>query len=83
MPKSLIANSNYLLAYSPVAFGILSGKYRGEELPKIAAIFPRMAHYSEESLQATELYASIADKHGLSFGTNVFGFCCRSTLCDF
>ena len=57
-----------LLAYSPMAFGILSGKYRGGKRPKNSRLqlFPRMARYnSKESLQATELYASIAEKHGL------------------
>ena len=75
-----------LLAYSPMAFGILSGKYRGGKLPENSRLqlFPRMARYnSEESLQATELYAAIADKARFVFGTNVIGFCDRPTLCDF
>ena len=66
-----------LLAYSPVAFGILSGKYRGGKLPKNSRLqlFPRMVRYnSEESLQATELYASIADKHGLSLAQMSLAF---------
>ena len=56
-----------LLAYSPMAFGVLSGKYRGGKRPKNSRLqlFPRMARYnSEESLQATELYAAIAEKLG-------------------
>ena len=66
-----------LLAYSPMAFGILSGKYRGGKLPKNSRLqlFPRMVRYnSEESLQATELYASIADKHGLSLAQMSLAF---------
>lgn len=58
-----------LLAYSPLAFGVLSGKYRNGKLPENSRLklFPRMARYSsEESRQATEAYAAIAAKHGLS-----------------
>ena len=66
-----------LLAYSPMAFGILSGKYRSGKLPENSRLqlFPRMARYnSEESLQATELYAAIADKHGLSLAQMSLAF---------
>lgn len=58
-----------LLAYSPMAFGILSGKYRGGKLPEKSRLklFPGMARYnSEQSLAATEAYAQIAEKHNLS-----------------
>jgi aryl-alcohol dehydrogenase-like predicted oxidoreductase len=58
-----------LLAYSPLAFGVLSGKYRNGKLPENSRLklFPRMARYSsEESREATEAYAAIAAKHGLS-----------------
>ena len=58
-----------LLAYSPMAFGVLSGKYRGGKLPEKSRLklFPRMARYSsEQSLAATEAYAQIAEKHNLS-----------------
>jgi len=58
-----------LLAYSPMAFGVLSGKYRNGKLPENSRLklFPRMARYSsEESKQATEAYAEIAEKHNLS-----------------
>ena len=58
-----------LLAYSPMAFGILSGKYRNGNLPKNSRLelFPRMARYnSKESLAATEDYAEIAEKSNLS-----------------
>jgi aryl-alcohol dehydrogenase-like predicted oxidoreductase len=66
-----------LLAYSPMAFGILSGKYLNGKLPENSRLqlFPRMARYnSEESLQATELYAAIADKHGLSLAQMSLAF---------
>lgn len=58
-----------LLAYSPMAFGVLSGKYRGGKLPDKSRLklFPRMARYnSKQSQAATEAYAVIAEKHQLS-----------------
>ena len=58
-----------LLAYSPLAFGVLTGKYRGGNLPEKSRLklFPRMARYSSnEATTATEAYAMIAEKHQLS-----------------
>lgn len=58
-----------LLAYSPLAFGVLSGKYRGGNLPEKSRLklFPRMKRYSSaEASAATEAYAKIAEKHQLS-----------------
>jgi len=66
-----------LLAYSPMAFGVLSGKYRGGKLPENSRLklFPRMARYnSEESLEATEAYAEIAERHKLSLATLSLAF---------
>ena len=58
-----------LLAYSPLAFGVLSGKYRGGKVPKNSRLdlFPRMARYSSQQCKdATERYAKIADDAGMS-----------------
>ncbi len=58
-----------LLAYSPLAFGVLSGKYRRGNLPEKSRLklFPRMKRYSsKEATEATEAYAKIAEKHKLS-----------------
>ena len=58
-----------LLAYSPLAFGVLSGKYRGGNLPEKSRLklFPRMKRYSSfEASAAVEAYAKIAEKHQLS-----------------
>ena len=58
-----------LLAYSPLAFGVLSGKYRNGQLPENSRLklFPRMARYnSDQSRHATEAYAAIAEKHNLT-----------------
>ncbi len=58
-----------LLAYSPLAFGRLSGKYLGGASPKGARLteYARFTRYnSPECLAATELYYEVAKKHGLS-----------------
>lgn len=71
---SLAEISNYenigLLAYSPLAFGILSGKFlTGEAHPNARLnLFPRFARYnSDNAKKATLLYSQIAKDHGLTF----------------
>lgn len=57
-----------LLAYSPLAFGKLSGKYRGGEMPEKARItlFERFARYNgPNSDAAIEEYCRIAGEAGL------------------
>lgn len=58
-----------LLAYSPLAFGRLTGKFNkglDDENCRINK-FARLSRYnSENSLKATELYLELAEKHGLS-----------------
>ncbi|WP_369752758.1 aldo/keto reductase [Flavobacterium sp. WC2409] len=58
-----------LLAYSPMGFGVLSGKFlTGEKHPKARLnLFPQYSRYSsEQCTQATKLYQEIALKNGLS-----------------
>lgn len=58
-----------LLAYSPLAFGYLSGKFRHGARPENARItlFSRFSRYSNaESEWATEQYAQLAEKHGIT-----------------
>jgi aryl-alcohol dehydrogenase-like predicted oxidoreductase len=58
-----------LLAYSPMAFGILSGKFlTGEKHPNARInLFPQFARYnSAQCTEATKLYQEIARKNGLS-----------------
>jgi aryl-alcohol dehydrogenase-like predicted oxidoreductase len=58
-----------LLAYSPLAFGWLSGKYEGGARPAGARIslFERFARYSKpQAVQATTRYVELAKRHGLS-----------------
>lgn len=57
-----------LLAYSPLGFGVLTGKYLNAS-PKNArlTLFPRFARYSsEQSTHATKQYMKIAKNYNLS-----------------
>lgn len=58
-----------LLAYSPLAFGWLSGKYEGGARPAGARItlFERFQRYSKpQALKATSTYVALAKRYGLS-----------------
>lgn len=58
-----------LLAYSPLGFGVLSGKYLNGKRPPKARItlYERFSRYtSPEGVHATELYCKLAKDHGLS-----------------
>jgi aryl-alcohol dehydrogenase-like predicted oxidoreductase len=57
-----------LLAYSPLAFGALSGKYLGGRRPPTGrlTLFSRFTRYSNaEAISATAEYVAVAEKHGL------------------
>lgn len=57
-----------LLAYSPMAFGVLSGKYLGGARPEGSRLveFPQFARYlSENGQAATEAYVNLAKDAGL------------------
>jgi aryl-alcohol dehydrogenase-like predicted oxidoreductase len=58
-----------LLAYSPLAFGWLSGKYEGGARPAGARItlYERFARYSKpQSVEAITRYVELAKRHGLT-----------------
>ena len=58
-----------LLAYSPLGFGILTGKYFNGKMPKNSRLdlFPTLKRYSNEnSIKAAKLYQEVAKKHNLS-----------------
>ena len=58
-----------LLAFSPLGFGVLSGKYRNGNMPDNSRLklFSNLARFSNEKcFEATELYYNIATKHNLS-----------------
>ncbi|MEM6892526.1 MAG: aldo/keto reductase [Bacteroidota bacterium] len=66
-----------LLAYSPLGFGVLSGKYLGEIQPRKARItlFPGYNRYSgENSVTATRRYQELAHAHGLSLAQMALAF---------
>ncbi|MCJ2375861.1 NADP(H)-dependent aldo-keto reductase [Vibrio sp. ZSDZ34] len=57
-----------LLAYSPLAFGCLSGKYLNGQRPALArcTLFDRFVRYFTPSgAEATQAYVDLANKHGL------------------
>jgi len=58
-----------LLAYSPIAFGVLSGKYLNGALPAGSRLssFTRFSRYSRPAAaQAIADYVALANKHGIS-----------------
>jgi aryl-alcohol dehydrogenase-like predicted oxidoreductase len=57
-----------LLAYSPLGFGVLSGKYLGGSRPPGArlTLFERFSRYSSpQGVRATQRYVALAREHGL------------------
>jgi aryl-alcohol dehydrogenase-like predicted oxidoreductase len=57
-----------LLAYSPLAFGVLSGKYLGGQKPAGArlSLFERFTRYNGEAIEeATQAYVDLFRAHGL------------------
>jgi aryl-alcohol dehydrogenase-like predicted oxidoreductase len=72
-----IRESVGLLAYSPLAFGMLSGKYLGDQRPEGArlTLFERFSRYSNpQGIAATEEYAALAKAHGLTPVQLALGF---------
>ena len=58
-----------LLPYSPLAFGVLSGKYLHGKIPDNSRLklFPQYARYSNpQAMELTEAYADLAKKNNLS-----------------
>jgi aryl-alcohol dehydrogenase-like predicted oxidoreductase len=66
-----------LLAYSPLAFGVLSGKFlSGASHPKARiTLFPQFSRYnSTQCAEATKQYQEIAHKNGLSLTQMALAF---------
>ncbi|MFH4966775.1 aldo/keto reductase [Gaetbulibacter sp. M240] len=66
-----------LLAYSPMAFGVLSGKYiKGTATDNARLkLFPRFARYSSsQSTEATKRYLEIAESNGMSLAQMSLAF---------
>jgi aryl-alcohol dehydrogenase-like predicted oxidoreductase len=57
-----------LLAYSPLAFGVLSGKYLNGSKPEYRmSLFPQFTRYNgENATKATRLYKELAEANGLT-----------------
>jgi len=66
-----------LLAYSPLGFGTLTGKYLGGMQPATSRItlFPQYKRYSSEpAIAATQRYHKLAQDHGLSMAQMALAF---------
>lgn len=66
-----------LLAYSPLAFGMLTGKYLNGAKPAKArlTLYERFSRYNNPQAQlATQKYADIAKKHGLNMAQMALAF---------
>ena len=66
-----------LLAYSPLGFGVLSGKYLNGKMPIDSRLnlFPNLSRFSgDNSMRATSLYNEIAIKHNLSLTQMALAF---------
>jgi len=66
-----------LLAYSPMAFGVLSGKYiKGKAADNARLkLFPRFSRYSNENCtEATKRYMKIAEAHNMTLAQMALAF---------
>ncbi len=69
-----------LLAYSPLGFGVLSGKYLHGARPPGARLtrYPEYQRYSgEQAVAATEAYVDLARRHGLDPAQMALAWVCR------
>lgn len=67
-----------LLAFSPLATGILSGKYRGGVVPEGSrrSIYPDLGgRYHERMTPAADAYLEVAARHGLDPARMALAFC--------
>ncbi|MEO0912945.1 MAG: aldo/keto reductase, partial [Pseudomonadota bacterium] len=65
------------LAYSPLASGILSGKYSGGAIPKGSRgdREPNMGRKNDTSLMVADKYVALARAHGLDPSAMAIAFC--------
>mgnify|MGYP001181453454 CR=1 FL=1 len=69
-----------LLAYSPLAFGVLTGKYSGNQMPENSrlSLWSRFSRYSSElAASATQAYSEVAHKHSMSLAQMSLAFICQ------
>jgi len=77
MAEIAIRENIGLLAYSPMAFGVLSGKYINKTASENARLklFPRFARYSnEQATKATKLYLELAEENNMSLAQMSLAF---------
>lgn len=77
MAEIAIRENIGLLAYSPMAFGVLSGKYINNTASDNARLklFPRFARYSsEQATKATKQYLQLAEDNNLSLAQMALAF---------
>jgi aryl-alcohol dehydrogenase-like predicted oxidoreductase len=77
MAEVAIRENIKLLAYSPMAFGVLSGKYiKGTAADNARLkLFPRFARYSsEQSTKATKEYLALAEDNNMSLAQMSLAF---------
>lgn len=68
-----------LLAYSPLAFGTLSGKYLNGQAPANARLtrYPEYKRYTKpNAVSATEAYVALAERRGLDAAQMALAFAC-------
>ncbi len=67
-----------LLAYSPLGFGVLSGKYLNGAQPSDArlTLYPQYSRYANDNaIRATESYVALAKEHGLDPAQMALAYC--------
>lgn len=67
-----------LLSFSPLAVGLLTGKYRGGAVPKGSRLdlVPSLGgRYEPRAVQAVDAYCAVADKHGLDPAQMALAWC--------
>jgi len=68
-----------LLAYSPLATGLLTGKYQGGQVPDGSrmTVYPGLGgRVTDRVFPAIDAYQAIADRHGLDLVHMALAFCC-------
>ena len=78
LAENSVREQSGMLAYSPLAFGYLTGKYRNNNMPKGSRIdlFKDFTRYNNEnSIKAIEEYYKISQKFNLDFAQMSIKFC--------
>jgi aryl-alcohol dehydrogenase-like predicted oxidoreductase len=68
-----------LLAFSPLATGLLTGKYQGGQTPKGSRMTLNSdlgGRKTDRAFEAVAVYQDIADRHGLDLAQMSLAWCC-------